>query len=185
MNCLIKPSHLLLICGAILLTLGSAWADAFSAYVDETGAIRLPKNFRTEMAHLGSWFVPAGDASGFHHVYTEVQTIEHYRKTGSFPDGATLVKELLADKSGNYTTGNGVHSATAEVKQWFVMIKDTKNRFPDSPLWGNGWGWALYMPKDPGNNAVTDYKQSCLGCHVPAQATDWVYTEAYPALKSR
>ena len=67
--------------------------NSFSPYVDEKGNISLPDNFRTTMAHLGSWFVPEGDASGFHDVYTEKATIEAYRKTGKFPDGATLVKE--------------------------------------------------------------------------------------------
>ena len=61
--------------------------------------------FRTSMVHLGSWFVPEGDASGFHDVYTEKETVEAFRKTGKFPDGATLVKELRASNSGTYTTG--------------------------------------------------------------------------------
>ena len=29
----------------------------------------------------------------------------------------------------------------------------------------------------------TSYKKDCLSCHVPAQATDWIYTAGYPALK--
>jgi len=45
--------------------------NSFSPYVDEKGNISLADNFRATMAHLGSWFVPEGDASGFHDVYTE------------------------------------------------------------------------------------------------------------------
>lgn len=45
--------------------------DGFSPYVDDKGAISFPAGFRTSMVHLGSWFVPDGDASGFHDVYTE------------------------------------------------------------------------------------------------------------------
>ena len=30
----------------------------------------------------------------------------------------------------------------------------------------------------------TNYKTTAVSCHVPAQATEWVYTSGYPALKS-
>ena len=161
-----------------------AAGDVFSDYVDKEGKIRLPADFRLSMVHLGSWFVPGGDASGFHDVYTEKESVEAYRRTGKFPDGATLIKELRASSAANYTTGNGVNHATDGLKQWFVMIKDTRGRFSENPLWGDGWGLALYRPGDPGKNVATDYKTDCLGCHVPAKATDWVYIEAYPTLTS-
>ena len=158
-------------------------ADSFSHYVDAQGNIEFPQGFRTSMVHLGSWFVPEGGASGFHDVYTEKESVEAYRKTGKFPDGATLVKELRAATAGNYTTGQAVKFANSELKQWFVMIKDSTNRFAGNPLWGDGWGWALYKPDNQEKNVATNYKSECLGCHVPAKDKDWVYTEAYPTLK--
>jgi hypothetical protein len=169
----------------VCLAISPSYAqDKFSPYVDQDGNISLPPGFRAGMAHLGSWFVPQGEASGFHDVYTEKSSIEAFRKTGEFPDGATLVKELRASVAGDYTTGQGVHHATDQLKQWFVMIKDTKGRFAGNTIWGDGWGWALYKPDKPQMNVSTDYKKDCLGCHVPAKATDWVYTQAYPTLKS-
>ena len=156
--------------------------DEFSPYVDDKGNITLPADFRTSMVHLGSWFVPDGGASGFHDVYTEKASAEGFRKNGTFPDGATLVKELRASKAGTYTTGAGVSHATADIKQWFVMIKDAEGRFTENPLWGEGWGWALFKPDDQDKNVATNYKADCLGCHVPAKDTDWVYTSAYPTL---
>jgi len=159
-------------------------AEEFSPYVDTNGNISFPQGFRTSMVHLGSWFVPEGGASGFHDVYTEKDSVEAYRRTGKFPDGATIVKELRMAQSADFTTGKGVSYATSELKQWFVMIKDSKNRFADNPLWGEGWGWALYKPDNLGKNAATDFRTDCLGCHVPAKDQDWVYTEAYPTLKA-
>ena len=156
--------------------------DAFSPYVDDAGNISFPADFRAKMVHLGSWFVPEGGASGFHDVYTEKESVEAYRETGAFPDGATIVKELRAADTGTYTTGSGVSFANATLKQWFVMIKDEKGRFADNPLWGDGWGWALYMPDDSNVNVATNYQTDCLGCHIPAKEKDWVYTEAYPTL---
>ena len=137
------------------------------------------------MVHLGSWFVPEGGASGFHDVYTEKESVLAFRKTGKFPDGATLVKELRASNAGDYSTGPGVSHSTATIKQWFVMIKDTNNRFTDNPLWGNGWGWALFKTDSLDKNSAADYKVDCLGCHVPAKDKDWIYTEAYPILTEK
>lgn len=161
----------------------SAETKPFSPFVDARGRIRLPDDFRRNMVHLGSWFVPEGDSSGFHDVYTEPSTVEAYRRTGEFPDGATLVKELRASAAGNYTTGANVSYATETLKHWFVMIKDRQGRFPDNPLWAEGWGWALIKPDDPSTNTATSFRASCFGCHLPAKANDWVYIEAYPTLR--
>ncbi len=156
--------------------------ESFSAHVDSEGNISFPKDFRISMVHLGSWFVPEGGASGFHDVYTERESVEAFRKAGQFPDGATLVKELRAHSSGSYSTGDGVSFATKDLKQWFVMIKDTENRFADHPLWGDGWGWALFKPGSTNENSASDYKADCIGCHIPAKDKDHIYTEAYPTL---
>ncbi len=183
-NQLMKCS-LILVCIITIFKGGVTPAEIFSAHVSATGAIHLPNDFRITMVHLGSWFVPQGEASGFHDVYTEASTVEAYRKTGRFPDGATLVKALRGAQTDNYTTGANVAYPAETVKQWFVMIKDTQSRFPESPLWGDGWGWALFKPDKPLNNLATNYRVDCLGCHIPAKATDWVYTEAYPTLRTR
>ena len=99
--------------------------DGFSSYVDEQGDISFPNGFRSSMVHLGSWFVPEGGASGFHDVYTEKESAEAYRKTGKFPDGATIVKELRASEAGTYTTGTNVSYATDGLKQ---MVRDDQGR---------------------------------------------------------
>ncbi|MEE9355182.1 MAG: cytochrome P460 family protein [Methylococcaceae bacterium] len=154
----------------------------FSPYVDKSGNISLPKDFRNSMTHLGSWFVPEGDASGFHDVYTEPDSVRTYRDTGKFPDGATLIKELRASNSGDYTTGKNVSYATSTIKQWFVMIKDTKGRFENNPNWGDGWGWALIKTNNIKENVTTNYRTDCLVCHIPAKKTNWIYIEGYPTL---
>lgn len=175
---------LLLASAALILPMGETRAadDATPAVASE---VALPDDFRGRFVHLGSWFVPEGDASGFHDVYADPDAVAAYRKTGVFPDGATLVKELRAHQTGNYTTGANVARAergAAGVKQWFVMVKDAQNRHAARPEWGDGWGWGLFKKDDPGTNVVTDYRADCLGCHVPAKQTDWIYVDAYPSL---
>ena len=175
-------SRCILLASTIVLTPGAFAGDTLAKNVDSDGNISFPQGFGTSMVHLGSWFVPSGGASGFHGVYTEKASVEAYQKTGKFPDGAVLVKELRGSRTADYTTGQGVSHATGELKQWFVMVKDSHNRFNDDPLWGDGWGWALFKADDPQTNVAKDYKTDCLGCHVPAKDNDWVYTEAYPIL---
>ena len=158
-------------------------AADFSPYVDAAGGISLPSDARARLVHLGSWAVVDADspARGFHDVYTEHASAEHYRKTGTFPDGATLVKEIRALKTGPMTTGNPVHWGS-DPAVWFVMIKDAKGRFPGHPLWADGWGWALYKADDPAKNVATSYAKDCQSCHVPAAATDRVFVHGYPTL---
>jgi hypothetical protein len=46
----------------------------------------------------------------------------------------------------------------------------------------------LHHPCKPGNrsqNVSTNFRTDCLGCHVPAKDTDWIYTEAYPTLTAQ
>jgi hypothetical protein len=159
----------------------------FSTYVDKTGKIRVPENYRTEWDFLGSWSIAAdekggGGAAEFHNVYTQPTTIEAFRKTGKFPDGAVLVKELLMTRTDRLTTGKA--SWGTDEKGWFVMIKDTKDRFPKNGLWGDGWGWALFNADDPLNTVTEDYTTDCLPCHVPVKDNDWIYTYGYPTLRN-
>lgn len=159
-------------------------AKTFSRHVDAEGAISLPSDFRSRWSHLGSWVVQQDGApgQGFHDVYTEPASAAAYRKSGQWPDGATLVKEIRSIESGALTTGPGLWAGANKV--WFVMVKDTQGRFAGNPNWGNGWGWALFdASKNRSVNASTDHSKDCMGCHVPAKATDWVYVQGYPTLK--
>ena len=168
-----------------VIALGAVQAEeSFSPFVAADGTISLPEDFRS-WAHLGTWSVDSdeeeGGSAGYHQVYTQPETIEAYRRTGRFPDGAVLVKELLSTATADMTTGR--ISRAAKTDGWFVMIKDGEGRFAGNPLWGDGWGWALFESDKPNATVTTDYRADCLGCHVPAQANDWVYVEGYPVLR--
>ena len=191
--------------GVLFLALNGELADAkrgsdggsleeFSPYVDPSGRISLPMNYKTEFVHLGSWFIPGeggqggeGEESGKraegHTVFTQKSTVEAFKRTGEFPDGAVLVKSVRAFDSATLTTGNA-HWA-AEQKIWFVMVKDTQDRFPGNPLWAESWGWALFQADEPSVNVATDFRRDCYACHLPRQDKDWVYTEGYPTLRQR
>lgn len=151
--------------------------------VDGNGNIRVPDGYRTKYQGLGSWAIAADDGAGskeMHQVFASPGAIEAYRKTGRFPDGTVLVKEVFATATAEMTTGTV--SRADRLKGWFVMVKDSKNSHRGNPLWGDGWGWSWFDADKPTKTTSTDYKNDCQSCHVPAQATDWIYVQGYPTL---
>jgi hypothetical protein len=173
----------------------SQGTTSFSGFdlVDETGNIRKPDGYRDHYQILGTFTVlnaipmVSGSTSEkggeSHYTYASPGTAEYYRKNGKFPDGTVLVKEVFGTDHATLTTGDA-HWASG-TKVWFVMIKDEKGRYPGNPLWGDGWGWALFKADAPDEQVATDYKRDCLGCHIPAQATDWIYIQGYPVLAKK
>ncbi len=157
--------------------------DGFDVAVTPEGAVALPQvDFRADWTVLGAWSIDGDEgAEGLHVVYTQPGVAQTYRETGAFPDGAVLIKELLSAQTETLTTGTA--SYAADVSGWFVMVKDSTNRFPDNPLWGDGWGWGFFSAEAPANLVTQSYKTECKTCHVPARKTDWVYIRAYPVLK--
>ncbi len=156
--------------------------SGYDVAVASDGSIKLPDtSFRTEWTQLGSWTVNGEDgAEGMHIVYTQPGVVEAYLETGAFPDGTVLVKELRGASTEDLTTGRV--SYAAELQGWFVMVKDATDKYPDNPLWGDGWGWGFFEAGSPQMLVTEDYKAECIACHVPAQETDWIYVRAYPAL---
>jgi hypothetical protein len=162
---------------------GQEKMETFSPYVDAQGKISLPKDYRAKFTYLGAWAVPVGKSpgQGFHDVFTQPESVEAYKKTGKFQDGTVLAKEIRKINSGKMTTGQAYWAGG--IASWFVMIKNEKGRFKNNPNWGEGWGWGLFEAKDPSKNVSANFQKDCIGCHIPAKTTDWVYIQGYPTLK--
>jgi hypothetical protein len=176
-----------------LVSLSSSWQAArtaelgvnqSNAVVDSSGYLKVPDDYRKIYQYLGSWAIAASQGQGsdqLHNVYASPGTIDNYRATGRFPDGAVLVKEVFGTATTPMTTGIVSHAQM--LKGWFVMVKDSKNSRPGNKLWGDGWGWSWFDASNPSKTTTTDYKVACQGCHIPAQASDWIYVAGYPVLK--
>jgi hypothetical protein len=152
--------------------------------VDANGNMRVPAGYRTSYQFLGSWAVadnPGQSPSQLHVVYASPGTIAAYRRKKRFPDGAVLVKEVFQTATGPMKTGTVSRAQT--LKGWFVMVKDSKNRHPDSPLWGDGWGWSWFDAGNPLKTTSANFEVNCKPCHVPARTTDWIYVQGYPPLE--
>ena len=154
------------------------------AVVDANGNLHVPDAYRTTYQALGSWAIASDQGQGskeLHVVYASPGTITTYRKNGRFPDGTVLVKEVFQTATSEMTTGTVSHAE--RLKGWFVMMKDANGRYTGNKLWGDGWSWSWFHAANPSKTTSTDYKSDCLGCRVPAKASDWVYVDGYPALR--
>jgi len=159
-------------------------AEEPKAVVDAQGNLHVPSTYRADYEFLGTWAVAADKGVGskeLHNVFASPGAIAAYHTSGRFPDGTVLVKEVYETSTAPMTTGTVSHAQT--LKGWFVMVKDSNNSHPGNSLWGDGWAWSWFDAGNPTKTTSTDYKKDCLPCHVPARATDWIYTSGYPALK--
>jgi Cytochrome P460 len=155
-----------------------------AAVVDASGNLRVPDDYLTTYPFLGAWAVASERGPGskeLHATYASPGAVAAFRKDGRFPEGTTLVKEVFETATGSMTTGTVSHADT--LKGWFVMVKAGDGRYPGNKLWGDGWGWSWFDAANPSKTTSTDYKADCLGCHVPARGTDWIYVGGYPPLK--
>jgi len=183
--------HRILLLLVLLTALGSVFGamaqnkasfDGFTL-VDKAGGIRKPDNYRDLYQMIGAYTVLDPKGNQMHDTYASPGAAEYYRRNNGFADGTVLVKEVRGTDHASMTTGDA-HWA-ADTKVWFVLIKDSKGRYPNSPLWGDGWGWALFKSDAPDRQVATDYKKDCLSCHIPARGDDWIYVKGYPVLHSK
>jgi hypothetical protein len=139
-------------------------------------------DYRRDWIQLGIFSIQADEpgegAKSLHVVYAEPEAVDVWRRTGSFPHGATLVKDVLNTETEALTTG--LVSYAGELAGRFVMVKDAKGEFEgSSPLWGDGWGWAFYEGTETKLTVTTDYRADCLSCHEPVRANDLLYIKKH------
>src|SRR6266508_510916 len=121
----------------------------------------------------------------YHHVYVEARNLDAYLKTGSFPEGTVLVKELprvlnptFPDGSRTEPSGRGYFNGMFNGID--VSVKDHK-RFPNS----NGWGYFTFghHPEPYATTAAESPVAECAGCHIANVAkTDMTWVHFYPSL---
>ena len=185
-----KRAAFLVALTAILAT-GAGAGDTTStpkpATVEAEPALQVPSaDYRRDWVELGTYSMladnPADGAKKLQYVYTERKNVDAYLKSGSFPDGAVLVKDVYAGKTETLTCGTV--SYAGDLVGRFILVRDSSNsKAGSSPRFGDGWGWAYYEGSETKMTVTTNYKTDCLGCHLPARATDFVYVQGYPILR--
>ncbi len=175
-----------IVLSACLLNTGLATAaesdTPYTTVSDAAGNLHVPANYRNTYQFLGTWAVAADKGQGakqMHTVYSSAGAAAAYKKLGNFPDGTVLIKEVYDTSTAGMTTGTVSHATS--LKGWFVMVKDSKHSYPQSKLWGDGWGWSWFDANTPSVTTTKDHNE-CLGCHQPARSSDLIYVQGYPIL---
>lgn len=167
---------------AVVLT--GAGASEPGAVFNNKGELIRPKDYR-EWVFVGTSVTPhdmnGGNAAfpEFHIVYMDRASYKAYQKTGVFPEGTTLVKELVSIGAKKAVSGNGYFMG--DYNAVVVAVKSAKH-FPNEP--GN---WAYFGFGDHPNLAETAAAQptaSCNACHQASANEDWVFTDYWPVLRA-
>jgi hypothetical protein len=176
-----------------------------AAVFDSDGKMKTPTGYRA-WVFVGAPLTPEGlndgkfncNADGtnctksnfpeYHHVYIERQNVDAYLKTGSFPEGTVIVKELTRVLNPTFPDGsrkepsgrgyfNGVYNGID------VTVKDSK-RFAQT----NGWGFFTFghHPLPYAETAAESPVTECAGCHIANVAkTDMTWIQFYPLLRDK
>jgi hypothetical protein len=164
-----------------------------SAVFDSDGKLELPTGFR-RWVFVGAPLTPNGLNNGqagfpeYHHVYIEEKNVDAYLKTGSFPEGTVIIKELTRVLSptfpdGSRTEPSGRGFFNGEFNGIDETVKDSK-RFPNT----NGWGFFTFghHPLPYAKSAAESSKAECAGCHMANVAkTDMTWVQFYPLLRDK
>jgi len=132
-------------------------------------AATYPNAFRT-WTHVKSALItqthPAAQSEGgLHHIYANAKAVEGYR-SGQFPDGSTIVYELLET-----TEKNGVISEGAR-RRVDVMIRDSE-RYKST----DGWGYERFIGANDSNNILDEAAAAqCHQCHSRAREHGSVFS---------
>jgi hypothetical protein len=162
-----------------------------TAVFDAEGKLKLPEGYR-HWVFIGAPLTPNGLNNGkagfpeYHHVYVEEKNLDAYLKTGAFPEGTVLVKELTrvlnpTFPDGSRTEPSGRGYFNGEYNGMDVTVKDSK-RFAAT----NGWGFFNFghHPLPYASWAKESSKAECAGCHQSFVAkTDMTWVQFYPILR--
>ncbi len=164
-------------------------AASGGAQVDAANETTIPEGFR-EWVFLGAPLTPNGLNGGaagfpeFHHVYIEPGAYAEYKRTGVFPEGTTIVKELVLLHEGEYEDGSRDEASgrgffADRVAGIDMMVKDSQ-RFAAT----NGWGFFNFGHHEPpyAAKAAAAPAEACAGCHTANATKDMVFTKFYPIL---
>ena len=116
-----------------------------------------------------------------HNVYIDPVSWTQWKKTGEFPDGTLVMKELVSVGSKQASSGNGYFQG--EYIRLEASVKN-KNHFPDTP--GN-WGFFRFKIENSlelRKTAAVEPSKNCSACHQASATTDQVFTQYYPVLRA-
>ena len=124
----------------------------------------------------------------YHNVYIELKNVDAYLKTGEFPEGTVIVKELtrvlnptFPDSSRTEPSGRGYFNGAYNGID--ITVKDSK-RFAKT----NNWGFFTFghHPLPYAKAAAESPQTECAFCHQQfVSQTDMTWIQFYPILRDK
>lgn len=151
------------------------------------GELTLPASWES-WVFLGAPLTPHGLNGGkanfpeYHNVYVHPANLSAFRKTGTWPEGTIMLKELQLIAKGSSTNLDGSVQESSG-RGYFpgalngidISVKDSK-RYAQT----NGWGFFNFGHHAPPYEkvAAAQPKENCAGCHI-ANANNMVFDKFY------
>jgi hypothetical protein len=180
---------------ALAKPVAAAQSVQSNAIFDSQGKLKVPDphTFR-RWVFVGAPLTPNALNNGkasfpeYHHVYIEQKNVDAYLKTGEFPEGTVIVKELTrvlkpTFPDGSRTEPSGRGYFNGEYNGIDLSVKDNK-RFAKT----NGWGFFTFghHPLPYEKTAAEAPVEECAGCHLGnVAATDMTWIQFYPLLRDK
>lgn len=116
----------------------------------------------------------------YHNVYVHPRNLAAYRKTGEWPEGTILLKELQLTRPGQHPDGSGLEVSgrgffPGERNGIDISVKDS-TRFAATDDWGF-FNFGHHAPPYA-SSAKAQPAENCAGCH-QANADEMVFRKFY------
>lgn len=190
LNALLKSAVMATGILAANVSIGDDTPDIGAAVFNDKGELQLPQGFR-EWVFIGAPLTPHGLNHGkagfpeYHHVYVNPDAYAVYKRTGAFPDGTVIAKELVLLQKGDYKDGSkdapsGRGFFAGDFHGMDVMVKDSK-RYKDT----NNWGFFNFGHNSPPylTAARAAPEKNCASCHTANAGKGMVFKSYYPMLQ--
>ena len=163
------------------------------ASFNSNGSVNQPVDWR-KWVFVGAPLTPNALNGGtapfpeYHNVYVEPSAYDAYEKTGVWPEGTQIAKELTTvyennnDDVGSSTEVSGRGYQQGEFSGLELTVKDS-SRFANMP---GGWAYFSFGHKPQPYEASAEAfpAESCNACHEKNAADDFVFTQFYPVLRA-
>jgi len=155
----------LILIGVISMTCGSK-------AISDNARVDYPSDYRS-WQHVKSMIIQTGHPledpfGGIHHIYANRKAMTGL-SSGEYEDGAVFVFDLLG-----YEDSNQLIVETDRIR--IDVMQHDREQFAET----GGWGFETFVGDSESERLIQDVVVSCYNCHIPAEASNYVYSQYRP-----
>jgi hypothetical protein len=140
--------------------------------ISDSAGVDYPADYRS-WQHVKSMIIQPGHPledpfGGIHHIYANPKAMAGL-SSGKYEDGAVFVFDLLGYEDSNQTI---VESDRIRID----VMQYNREQFSET----GGWGFETFVGDSSSKRLDQDVVLSCYNCHIPAEASNYVYSQYRP-----